>query len=205
MSGGKVIWTDGVLKLHDLGDDHFALICGGMAVGLTRAALDGIFAATSTQRAPSASLDAGKPGEGAKACMCGAGPNALDCFCRRAPSPDTTAQPEAPSAAGNEADLAMLVKRLVRQVHKHDSGNDIAAKALDFLGRKGLMGSITRDEDEAKPDTTAGLVEAARELILNAERFQEGPGAGMWRVSDRDARELTKALNEHCRAAEARS
>ena len=41
-------------------------------------------------------------------------------------------------------DLAMLVRRLVRGIH--DPSNDVCIKAMDYLKRKGLMGSILRDE-----------------------------------------------------------
>ena len=35
-------------------------------------------------------------------------------------------------------DLAMLVKRLVRQLRKHNDGDDVANKAMDYLKRNGL-------------------------------------------------------------------
>ena len=42
-------------------------------------------------------------------------------------------------------DLAMLVKRMARKLKDHESG--IAATAMDYLKRKGLQGSILRDEE----------------------------------------------------------
>lgn len=45
-------------------------------------------------------------------------------------------------------DLAMLVARLVQQVRKHDVTNDVAEKAMDYLRRKDLVGSILREATE---------------------------------------------------------
>lgn len=42
------------------------------------------------------------------------------------------------------ADLGMLLARLVQQVRKHDPQNDVADKAMDYLRRKDLAGSILR-------------------------------------------------------------
>lgn len=42
------------------------------------------------------------------------------------------------------ADLAMLVARLIRQVRKHDAGNEVAEKAMGYLRRHDLQGSILR-------------------------------------------------------------
>lgn len=42
-------------------------------------------------------------------------------------------------------DLAMLVARLVHQVRIHDANNDVAAKAMDYLRRKDLAGSVLRE------------------------------------------------------------
>lgn len=43
------------------------------------------------------------------------------------------------------ADLAMLVSRLVQQVRKYDPTNDVAEKAMNYLRRKDLTGSILRE------------------------------------------------------------
>lgn len=42
-------------------------------------------------------------------------------------------------------DLAMLVARLVQQVRKHDPSNEVAEKAMDYLRRKDLAGSVLRE------------------------------------------------------------
>ena len=42
-------------------------------------------------------------------------------------------------------DLAMLVARLVRQVRKHDATNSVAEKAMDYLRRHDLQGSVLRE------------------------------------------------------------
>ena len=41
--------------------------------------------------------------------------------------------------------LAMLVRRLVRVVTRHDNGNTVANQALDYLKRKELLGSPIRE------------------------------------------------------------
>ncbi len=46
-------------------------------------------------------------------------------------------------------DLGMLVARLVRQVRKHDPKNDVAEKAMDYLRRKDLTGSVLREIESA--------------------------------------------------------
>jgi hypothetical protein len=50
-----------------------------------------------------------------------------------------------------EADLAMLVRRLCARITgiKQTSGDEeMVAKALDYLRRKGLQGSVLREEDK---------------------------------------------------------
>ena len=42
-------------------------------------------------------------------------------------------------------DLAQLVMRLVHQLRKAEPDNELPAKALDYLKRNGLTGSILRD------------------------------------------------------------
>lgn len=39
----------------------------------------------------------------------------------------------------------MLVARLVQQVRKHDPSNEVAEKAMDYLRRKDLAGSVLRE------------------------------------------------------------
>ncbi|WP_244792733.1 MULTISPECIES: hypothetical protein [Caballeronia] len=46
----------------------------------------------------------------------------------------------------------MLVQRLVRALNKASPDNDLGAKALDYLVRKGLAGSILRDDKSAEQD-----------------------------------------------------
>jgi hypothetical protein len=48
------------------------------------------------------------------------------------------------TSAQQVGNLAVLVIRLVRQVRKHDPLNDVAAKAMDYLRREELDGSILR-------------------------------------------------------------
>jgi hypothetical protein len=49
-------------------------------------------------------------------------------------------------------DLRMLVQRLVHALNKASPDNDLGAKALDYLVRKGLTGSILRDDKSAEQD-----------------------------------------------------
>lgn len=42
-------------------------------------------------------------------------------------------------------DLAQLVMRLVHQLRKAEPDNELSDKALDYLKRNGLTGSILRD------------------------------------------------------------
>jgi hypothetical protein len=65
-------------------------------------------------------------------------------LCKQCGSQDTrlTKKPEGPPTI---ADLGMLVARLVQQVRKHDPENDVATKAMDYLRRKDLQGSILRE------------------------------------------------------------
>lgn len=64
------------------------------------------------------------------------------------------------------ADLAMLVSRLVQQVRKHEPDNDVAEKAMDYLRRKDLTGSILR---ETMPSHSGeGL-----EYVMSEELFNE--------------------------------
>jgi hypothetical protein len=48
------------------------------------------------------------------------------------------------TSAQQVGNLAVLVARLVKQVRKHDPLNDVAAKAMDYLRREELDGSILR-------------------------------------------------------------
>lgn len=64
------------------------------------------------------------------------------------------------------ADLAMLVSRLVQQVRKHDPTNDVAEKAMDYLRRKDLTGSILRETMPAH--SGEGL-----EYVMSEELFNE--------------------------------
>lgn len=54
------------------------------------------------------------------------------------------------------ADLAMLVRRLVRRLEKDIPGTDLAPQAIDFLKRKGLLGSPLREEATAAPSGSIG-------------------------------------------------
>jgi hypothetical protein len=46
------------------------------------------------------------------------------------------------------ANLSILVARLVQQVRKHDVNNDVANKAMDYIKRANLDGSILRGVTE---------------------------------------------------------
>lgn len=50
------------------------------------------------------------------------------------------------------SNLVMLVARLVQQVKRFDSDNDVAKKALDYLQREDLTPSILREMTPALPD-----------------------------------------------------
>jgi hypothetical protein len=68
-------------------------------------------------------------------------------------------------AQGAEAvadDLAMLVKKLVRQVRKASPDNNMATMAIDYLQRHGLAGSPLRD---AAPPAQTALTDDARDAI----------------------------------------
>jgi len=47
-------------------------------------------------------------------------------------------------------DLAQLVKQLVHQLRKAAPGNELSEKAMDYLKRKGLLGSPLRDMPNAE-------------------------------------------------------
>ncbi len=71
------------------------------------------------------------------------------------------AAPLAQSAeqSGVVDDLRMLVQRLVHALNKASPDNDLGAKALDYLVRKGLTGSILRDDKSAEQDHAALIAE----------------------------------------------
>jgi transposase-like protein len=46
-------------------------------------------------------------------------------------------------------DLAMLVARLVRQVRRLEPDNDVAEKAMCYLRRHNLQGSILRETNQS--------------------------------------------------------
>lgn len=50
-------------------------------------------------------------------------------------------------------DLAMIVRRLVRRLRRHEPDSALARTAVDYLRRKGLQGSPLRDaiDDIAAP------------------------------------------------------
>jgi len=41
-------------------------------------------------------------------------------------------------------DLSMIVRMLVRRLQKHQVGEDICERAMEYLKRKGLEGSVLR-------------------------------------------------------------
>lgn len=49
------------------------------------------------------------------------------------------------ATTAKEGDLAMLVRRLVNRVWKYNPQDEVAAKAFDYLERKGLTGSPLRE------------------------------------------------------------
>lgn len=50
-----------------------------------------------------------------------------------------------PADARHVANLVMLVSRLVHQIRRHETNNDVAEKAMNYLRRKDLLPSIVRD------------------------------------------------------------
>ena len=50
------------------------------------------------------------------------------------------------ATTARESDLAMLVRRLAHRLEKVSPGDTVAAQANDFLRRKGLQGSVLREE-----------------------------------------------------------
>lgn len=61
-----------------------------------------------------------------------------------------TAREEIRDSEPTIGDLAMLVARLIRQVCLHDPANPVAAKAMDYLQRKDLAGSVLREIQQRK-------------------------------------------------------
>lgn len=53
-------------------------------------------------------------------------------------------------------DLAMLIRMLVHSVHKANPDNETARKAMDYLKRHNLQGSILRDALRDEEDYGAG-------------------------------------------------
>lgn len=57
------------------------------------------------------------------------------------------------TAAGGKVDeLAMLVRQLVHSLRKASPGNDLADRALDYLKRHGLTGTVLRGNSAFVPD-----------------------------------------------------
>ena len=63
-------------------------------------------------------------------------------------SPQTTEPP------GTLDDLAMIVRRLIHRLRKHEPDSPLARTATDYLRRKGLQGSPLREtiDDLAAPN-----------------------------------------------------
>lgn len=57
----------------------------------------------------------------------------------------TTSQTATKAEPPTIADLAMLVGRLVHQLGKHEPDNPVLQKAMDYLRRKDLAGSVLRE------------------------------------------------------------
>jgi len=55
-------------------------------------------------------------------------------------------------------DLRMLVQRLVHALNKASPSNDLGAKALDYLMREGLGGSILRNAESDKQEAVAIVI-----------------------------------------------
>ena len=67
-------------------------------------------------------------------------------LCSKCGSQDTR-RTKRPEPAPTIDDLAMLVRRLVRQVQKHETENAVVIQAMDYLNRKALItGSLLREE-----------------------------------------------------------
>lgn len=75
-------------------------------------------------------------------------------------------EPESGRELSSIADLAMLVRRLVQQITKHEPENDVAEKAMEYLQRKDLIGSIVRE-------TTSSASGEGLEYITSEELFNE--------------------------------
>jgi hypothetical protein len=58
---------------------------------------------------------------------------------------------------GRAGDLSMLVRQLVHSLKKAKPDSDLAARAVDYLKRKGLAGSPLRAAGEAKPVEFDGI------------------------------------------------
>lgn len=91
------------------------------------------------------------------------------------------------------ADLAQLVKQLVRALRKAAPGNDLADKALDYLKCQGLLGSFLRAAPEAPP-THAGLLAAAAHIKAKAQAHAEEFGSY---DPDTGAVEMSESNREH--------
>lgn len=92
-----------------------------------------------------------------------------------APAPDPDLPKQAPVDGGTAIDartvedLAMLVKRLARKLELRGE-NDLSAKAIDFLARKGLMGSILRTPSPPVDTTPDPRVEEIRHDSMRCDR-----------------------------------
>ena len=62
-------------------------------------------------------------------------------------------------------DLAMLVARLIQQVRHQDPQNDVAEKAMDYLRRKDLRGSVLREIEQRIPGVELEIQSAKHELV----------------------------------------
>jgi hypothetical protein len=57
----------------------------------------------------------------------------------------------------------MIVQKLVHSLNKVSPSNDQGSKALDYLVRKGLAGSILRDADAVESRLAANVADSARD------------------------------------------
>jgi len=57
----------------------------------------------------------------------------------------------APAAPSSADDLAMLIRRLVQALKKHEPESSLAAKAMDYLQRHGLQGDVLRAAPSSVP------------------------------------------------------
>jgi len=76
-------------------------------------------------------------------------------------------------------DLAALVRRLVHSLSKAAPDNDLPAKAVDYLQRKGLQGSPLRDA-ASKRDDVAGDEKELCQLIKDAFEFTKYAACIRW-------------------------